>query len=318
MTFFDKISMIALCFFASVAAAQDYPIKPINFIVGFPPGGGADLVARLIGQNLAKNWSQQVIVINRPGADSVIGYESASRAAADGYTILLITTEFAINPSLYSPLPYNTAKDFHPISLAATAPYVLVIHPSVPAQSVKDLIKLTKAKPDQLTYASSGTGVYLASEMFKSMAGLKILRVPYKGGPQAVTDVIAGHVGLMFPSMPTGYPHVKAGKLRALAVTSARRSSGAPDVPTIAEAALPGYEANQWWGVVARAGTPPNIINRLNDEIVKIIGTPDFRARLAGQNVEATGNNSEQFGKFISAEIEKWAKVVKDSGARLN
>ncbi len=318
MTFIERFLMVALCCFIPVAAAQDYPVKPINFIVGFPPGGGADLVARLIGQQLSKNWGQQVIVVNRPGADSVIGYEFASRSAADGYTILLITTEFAINPGLYSPLPYNTAKDFHPLSLAATAPYVLVIHPSIPVQSIKDLIKLAKARPDQLTYASSGTGVYLASEMFKSMAGLKILRVPYKGGPQAVSDVIAGHVGLMFPSMPTGYPHVKAGKLRALAVTSVKRSAGAPDVPTMAEAALPGYEANQWWGLVTRAGTPPNAINRLSDEIAKITGSPDFRMKLASQGVEATGNTAEQFGKFINIEIEKWAKVIKDSGARLN
>ena len=311
------VSAIALAGFHLVAGAADaYPNKPINLIVGFPPGGGADIVARIIGQKLSDSWGQPVIVINRPGADSVIAYESAAQAAPDGYTLLLVTTEFAINPSLYGKLRYDTIKDFAPISPAAIAPYVLVVHPSVPARSVRELVALAKARPGQLAFATSGTGVYLASELFKSMAGVDMLKVPYKGGPQAVSDVIAGHVSLMFPSMPTGYPHVKSGKLRALAVTSVQRSKTAPELPTIAESGLAGYEANQWWGVVGRAGTPKDVIARLNGEIVRTLGMPDARERLALQGVEATGSTPEQYAAYIQAEIAKWAKVVKDSGAR--
>ena len=304
--------------YVAAAYAQDYPNKAINFIVGFPPGGGADIVARMIGQKLSENWSQPVVVVNKPGADSIIGYESASQAQPDGYTILLVTTELAINPSLYSKLPYDTEKDFTAVSIAASAPYVLVTHPALPVTTVKALISLAKARPGELTYASSGTGVYLASELFKSMARIDMLRVPYKGGPQAVSDVIAGQVSLMFPSMPTGYPHVKSGKVKALAITGNTRSPVAPALPTMAESGLPGYEAKQWWGVVTRTGTPSAIVRRLNSEIVKIVRMQDVVQRLGIQGVEAEGSTPEQFSAYIRAEINKWSKVAKDAGAHID
>ena len=306
---------VAFASSAFIARPADvYPVKPINLIVGFPPGGGADIVARIVGQKLSDSWGQPVIVINRPGADSIIAYESAAQAAPDGYTLLLVTTEFAINPSLYKQLRYDTIKDFVPLTSAAISPYVLVVHPSIPTRSVKELISLAKAKPGELTFASSGTGVYLAAELFKSMAGVNMLKISYKGGPQAVSDVIAGHVSLMFPSMPTGYPHVKSGKLRALAVTSLRQSRLAPELPTVAESGLAGYEASQWWGVVARAGTAKEIVSKLNGEMVRILTLPETRERLTAQGAEAAGNTSEQFAAYIRAEIAKWAKVVKDVG----
>lgn len=313
----SRVLFLTYCIVAAEAVAQGYPQKPITFIVGFPPGGGADIVARTIGQKLSENWGQPVVVNNRPGADSSIAYELASQAAPDGYTILMVTTEFAINPSLYK-LAYDTTRDFAPLTPAASAPYVLVVHPSVPATSVKQLIALAKSKPGALSYASSGTGVHLASEMFKTMARVDILRVPYKGGPQAVSDVIAGYVSVMFPSMPTGFPHVKTGKVRALAIAGSQRSPAAPDLPTIEESGLAGYEASQWWGVVTRSGTPAEIIWRLNSELVKILGTQDVRERLARQGVEARGSSPEQFAAFVQAEIAKWARVVRESGARVN
>lgn len=300
------------------SAAQNYPAKPISFVVGFPPGGGADIVARIVGQKVSEYVGQPVVTINKPGADSVIGYEYAAQSQADGYTILLVTTEFAINPSLYKKLPYNIAADFTAISSAASAPYVLVAHPSIPAGSVTELVALARARPGQLTYASSGTGVYLATELFRAMAGIELLRVPYKGGPQAVSDVIGGQVSLMFPSMPTGYPHVKAGKLKALAVTSEKRSVTAPSLPTMAEAGLPGYEANQWWGIATRAGVPKEIVNKLNMEIVKALNTSDVRERLISQGVEVKGSTPDQFSAFVKSEVVKWGKVVKDSGAAID
>ena len=300
------------------AHAQSYPSKPINFIVGFPPGGGADIVARTIGQKLAERLGQPVVIINRPGADSVIGYEYAAQTQPDGYTMLLVTTEFAINQSLYKKLPYDATKDFTAITAAASAPYILVVHPSVPASSIRELIALAKTKSHALTYASSGTGVYLATELFNGMAGVDMLRVPYKGGPQAVSDVIAGQVSLMFPSMPTGIPHVRSGRLKALGVTSDQRSAVAPALPTIAESGLPGYDASQWWGVATRAGTPKDIVSRLNAEIVKVVALPEVRERLGAQGVNAKGNSPVQFGAFIQAEIAKWGKVVKDSGASID
>ena len=313
-----SLAAIFACVTGLPAEAQYFPGKPISFIVGFPPGGGADIVARVIGQKLSESVGQPVVIINRPGADSVIGYEYASQAQADGYTLLLVTTEFAINPSLYKNLPYNVSRDFAAVSSAASAPYVLVLHPSIPADSIEGLIALAKAKPGQLTYASSGTGVYLASELFAGMAGISLLRVPYKGGPQAVSDVIGGQISLMFPSMPTGYPHVKSGKLKALAVTSEKRSMTAPALPTIAESGLPRYDAIQWWGVSTRAGVPKEIVSKLNSEIVKALNTPEVKDRLAAQGVDVRGSTSEQFSTFISAEMSKWGKVVKDSGAKID
>ena len=309
--------LLSLVFCSLLYAADTYPVKPVNLIVGFPPGGGADIVARVIGQKLSDTWGQPLVVVNRPGADSVIAYESASQAAPDGYTLLLVTTEFAINPSMY-PLRYDTLKDFAPLTEAAYAPYILVTHPSVPARSAAELISLAKAKPGQLSFAVSGTGVYLAAEFFRTLSHINLLKVPYKGGPQAVADVIAGQVSIMFPSMPTGYPHVKSGKLRALAVTSAQRSRFAPELPTIAESGLAGYEAIQWWGFVGRAGTPKEILNKASVDISKIVSMLEIRERLATQNAEARSGTADQFGAYIRVEMAKWAKVVKDSGAKID
>lgn len=316
-----KLHVIAIILMTTLASvcdgAQMYPVKPVNLIVGFPPGGGADIVARVVGQKLSDAWGQPIVVSNRPGADSVIAYESASQAAPDGYTLLLVTTEFAINPSMY-PLRYDTLRDFAPLTEAAYAPYILVTHPSVPAHSARELITLAKAKPGQLSFAVSGTGVYLAGELFRTLARIDLLKVPYKGGPQAVADVIAGQVSLMFPSMPTGYPHVKSGKLRALAVTSVQRSRFAPEMPTIVESGLPGYDAIQWWGFVGRAGTPKDILTKASADIARIVALPEIRERLATQNAEALTNSADQFAAYIRSEIAKWAKVVKDSGAKID
>jgi tripartite-type tricarboxylate transporter receptor subunit TctC len=297
------------------AVAQQYPMKPVNLIVGWPPGGGADIVARTLGHKLAENWGQPIVVINRPGADNIIAYDSVARSAPDGYTLLLVTTEFAINPSVHPKLPYDAVRDFAAVAPAASAPYILVVHPSVPVTSAQELIAFAKSRPGQLNFASSGASVRLAAVLFNSMARLKMADIPYKGGPQAIGDVVGGHVSLMFPSLPTGLPHVRAGKVRALGVTSAQRSTIVPDMPTVAESGLPGYEANQWWGLVVPAGTQQHIISRLNTEILKLLASHDVKQQLFSQGIEPTGSSPEQFAVYIQAQIAKWSVVVKNASA---
>ncbi len=309
-------AMLAL---ANPAAAQDYPTRPVRLVIPFPPGGSNDVVGRLIAMHLAERLGKQVVVDNRGGAGGVIGTEVVAKSPADGYTLLVISMAHAVNPWLYK-LTYDPIKDFAPIALLAKGANVLVVHPSLPVKTVKDLIDLAKAKPGQLNFASSGNGtsIHLAGELFKTMAGVSMVHVPYKGSAPAIADLLGGQVSCMFDNMPSSLPHIKAGKLRAIAVTSARRSPAMPELPTIAEAGLPGYEAASWFGLLAPAGTPREIVTKLNHTIVESLKTPEMKERLSSQGAEPVGDSPEEFAAYIRSEIAKWAKVVKASGAKLD
>jgi tripartite-type tricarboxylate transporter receptor subunit TctC len=309
----------ALAAAAAGALAQEFPVRPVKLVVPQSAGGGADILARTIGQKLSEAWGQSVVVDNRPGAAGIIGTEAVAKAPADGYTLLMgaISTH-AINKSLYAKLPYDPVKDFAPVTLVATAPLLVVGHPSVPAGSTRELIALAKAKPGQLFFGSAGSGnsTHLAGELFKTMANVDLVHVPYKGATPAETDLIGGQVSVMFTSILSGLPHAKAGKMKALAVTSARRSSIAPDLPTVAETGLPGYDVNPWYGVFAPAGTPRDVVAKIHRDVVRALQLPDVKQRFATLGAEPVGNTTEQFAAFVDAEIAKWAKVVGDSGAR--
>ena len=302
----------------AAAAAEPYPARPVRFVVAFPPGGGTDIIARSIAQKLGERLGQQVLVDNRPGAGGNIGTDIVAKSSPDGYTLLMGSAgPLAINASLFARMPFDP-KDLAPVTLAASTPNVLVVHPSLPAATVRELIALAKARPGEINFASSGHGTpaHLAGELFNSMAGVKLIHVPYKGAAPALADLLGGQVQLMFSTMPPALPHVKDGKLRALAVTSLKRSPAAPDLPTVDEIALPGFEANTWHGVVVPAGTPGAIVARLNREIVAILHLPDVVERLSGQGAEALGSTPEEFAAYIKSESVKWAKVVRDSGAK--
>jgi tripartite-type tricarboxylate transporter receptor subunit TctC len=311
------------CAAAGTRTAEDdkptYPTKPIRFIVPFPPGGGNDTIARTIGQKITEAWGTQVVIDNRAGAGGVIGAELAAKAAPDGYTLLLggVAT-LAILPNLHSKLPYDPVRDFAPISLAAIAPLIVVVHPSVAARSIKELIALAKAKPGTLNFASNGKGgsSHLAAELFKLMAGVDMVHVPYKGLTPALIDLIAGQVQLMFSSTVAILPQVKTGKLRGLATTGAKRLSATPELPTVAEAGVPGYEAASWYGLLAPAGTPQAIVTRLNTEVVRIVALPDVRNRMALEGADPIGGTAGQFAAHIKAERARMAKVIKESGAQ--
>jgi tripartite-type tricarboxylate transporter receptor subunit TctC len=299
------------------AAAQTrYPVKPVRFIVPSAAGGGTDIIARAIAQKLSEALGQQFVVENKPGAGQMIGLEAAAKAPADGHTIVMSASTLAINPVMYKKVPYDPVRGFAPITQAASLPNVLVVHPSLPVKSVAELIALAKREPGKLAYASAGIGTspQMSVELLKSLAGIDMLHVPYKGTTPGVVDLLAGQVSVMAPNVLTVLPHVKAGKLRPLAVTSARRSEVLPDVPTIAEAGVPGYESVQWYGVLAPAGTPRDIIQRLHAEIVRALRAGDVRERLAADGAEPVGNSPEEFAAFIRAEIVKWAAVAKAAG----
>jgi tripartite-type tricarboxylate transporter receptor subunit TctC len=317
-----KLSLACLLSLSpGLACAQAYPVKPIKMIVPFPAAGTTDIVARAVGQKLSEALGQQVIIDNRPGAGGNIGSDLVAKAAPDGYTLLMGTVgTHAINASLYSKMPFDHVKDFVPITLVAAVPNVLIVNPSVAAKSVQELIALAKAKPGQLSFASSGNGtsIHLSGELFKTMAGVDMVHVPYKGSAPALTDLMGGQVNLMFDNLPSALAHIKAGKLRALAVTSSKRSPALPDVPTISEAGLPGFEASSWFGVFAPAATPKEIIARLSAEIVKVINSAELKERLAAQGAEVVGGSPEQFAAHIKSETAKWAKVVKASGATVD
>ena len=305
----------------ALSQAPAYPTRPIRLVVPFPPGGATDILARDVAQKLTEAWGQSVVVDNRPGAGGNIGAELVAKAAPDGYTLLMGTVgTHAINASLYAKMPYDHIRDFAPVILVASVPNVLEVNPALPVNSVAELIAYAKANPGKLNFASSGNGtsIHLSGELFKVMAGVQMTHVPYKGSAPAVADLISGQVQLMFDNLPPSLPQIKAGKLRALAVTSSARAPALPDVPTVAEAGLPGFEASSWFGVLAPAGTPPAIVARLNAEIAKWLATPEAKERLSKQGADAAGGSPEDFVKHIAAETAKWSKVVKDSGAKID
>ncbi len=302
------------------AFAQDYPTKPVRMIVPFPAGGGVDMTARVIGARITEALGQQVIVDNRGGAAGSIGMELAAGSKPDGYTLITSSAgPLAINPGLYASVPYDSIKNFSPVALVATEDYALTVHPSVPARSVNEFIALAKAQPGKVVYGSSAVGgvPHLAAELLQSMAGIKMLHVPYKGGGPAIAGVLGGEVNMYFPPYLVAAPHVSAGKLRVLAVASGRRAYIAPDLPTIAESGLPGYEAQGWTGVLAPAGTPQAIIAKLNAEIVRVLPLPEVSKLLGGNGSEFGKNTPEQFGDFLRAELDKWRTLIKALGVKV-
>jgi tripartite-type tricarboxylate transporter receptor subunit TctC len=299
------------------AAETGYPSKPIRMLVGFSPGGGTDVAARIIGRKLTEMWGQQIVVDNRAGAGGLLAFEMAAKANPDGYTLLATSPSFAIQPSIAGKLPYDPIRDFAPITQASAAPYVLVLHPGVAARSVKELIELAKASPGKLNYASGGIGSaqHLAAELFRLMAGIRIEHVPYKGAV-SVPDVIAGRVQLLFSGLPQSIAHIQAGRLRALGVTTPARSRAVPDVPTIAEAGVPGYDVTVWYGILATGRTPKAVVDKINQGFVAALQSPDVRQQLTAMGLEPVGNPAAQFAATIRAEIAQWAKVVKQAGIR--
>ena len=300
------------------ALAQQYPTKPIRIVVGFAAGGPTDIGARIIGQKLTEKWGQQVIVEVRAGAGGNLAAEHVARSAPDGYTLLVPAFAHAVNPSLHAKLPFDPVRDFAPVALFASAANMLAIHPSLPARSVNDFILFAQARPGQLTYGSAGNGTasHLAGELFNMMASTKITHVPYKGQAPASTDLIGGHITAAFPGVAFALPHSKAGRLRALAVASLKRSRYMPELPTLSEAGLKGFEVLSWYGLLAPAGTPPEIVQRLNTEINRSLQEADATERLSSFGAEAVQISAAAFGEFIQNEIRKWAKVIKAAGVR--
>ena len=314
-----RVSGLAVLFMAACASAQQpYPIKPIRLIVPFAPGGIADFAARSVSQKLAENLGVAVVVDNRPGAAGITGSDIVAKAAPDGYTVLITSISHTINLSVNKNLPFDTRRDFTPVMLIADAPNILVTHPSLPVNSVKELIALARAKPGQIAYASSGSGTstHLSGELFKVLTKTDFIHVPYKGGGPAVIDLLGGQVQLMFATMPTVLQQIRAGKLHALAVTGSRRFAGAPEFPTIAEAGVAGYEVSGWTGMFVPAGAPKEIVNRLADESAKILRAPGTRERFLIQGAEPAVKMPGEFAAFVESEIVKWTKVVEFSGAR--
>jgi tripartite-type tricarboxylate transporter receptor subunit TctC len=313
-------SLVALALPAAQALAQkSYPNKAIRMIVPFAPGGSNDIMGRLVAAKLTESMGQQVVVDNRPGASGIVGTDLAAKAAPDGYTVLVMSLTFTVNPSIRSKLPYDTEKDLVPVTLIASAPLILVVHPSLPVKSVKEFIAYAKANPGKLNFGSGGPGStpHLAGEMLKTMAGLEMIHVPYKGGGPALADLVGGQIQLMLENIPSTLPFVKSGKLRVLAVTSKKRSPTVPDVPTLDEAALKGYELTGWNGLFVPRGTPRAIVNQLHAETVKALAAPDLKERLAAMSAEPGGESPEKFAVFVKAEIRKWAKIAKEAGLKV-
>ena len=307
----------SLLFLANSAYAQ-YPERAVRLVVPYAPGGGTDLTGRLAGQRLTEALGKQFIVDNRTGGAGNIGTELVARAAPDGYTLLIASLSNSVNVSLFPKLPINPVTNFDPVSLLVTVPMMLVVHPSLPVKSIQDLVALAKAKPGQLNYSSGGMGTanHVAGELFKYMAQIEIVHVPYKGGAPALSDVIAGQIHLIFGTMTMTRDFAKSGRLRALATTGPKRSAGAPELPTVAEAGVTGYEVGAWYGVLAPVGTPKPIIGKLSEELARIMRIPEVRAPLLAQGSEPAGSTPEEYAKFLRAEIDKWAKITKASGMR--
>jgi tripartite-type tricarboxylate transporter receptor subunit TctC len=303
----------------TIARNAAYPTKPIRMIVPFAPGGGSDIVARALGQKLAEAYGQSVVVDNRGGGTIIGPTDAVAKAAPDGYTLLMATSGHVINPSFFAKLPFDAIRDFSPVTQVTSQAYILGIYPGVSAKSVKDFIALAKARPGQLNYASGGNGnaTHLGAELLKDLAGIDIVHVPYKGGGPALIALMSGEVAMLFSNVSFTLPQIKAGKVRALAISGAQRSPVAPDLPTVAEAGVPGFELTSWYGVLAPARTPKPIVASLHEQIVKALNAPDVKARLANDGNEGVGSTPEEFAAYIAAEIPKWAKVIKRSGARM-
>ena len=322
MLMFRRMSRVFACVVAAwltPAWAQTYPAKPVRYVVPFAPGGGVDTLARELSAKLSAAWNVPVVVENRAGAGGNIGTEFVAKSPPDGYTLLMTTNSHAYNASMYAKPGYDPVKDFAPITLVATSPFLLVAHPSVPAKTVKELIALAKARPGELTYSSGGAGggSHLAGELFKSMAGVNIVHVSYKGIAPAVTDLLGGHVSLSFSVVPPAIPHVKTGRLRAIAVSTATRSSLLPEVPTISEAGGKGYSALSWYATFAPAGTPAAVIARLNADVAKSLQAPDVKAKLAGLGLEVRTTTPEEFAAFMLNDWKAWDKVIRSLGITL-
>lgn len=301
-----------------VYAQKDYPNRPIRFLVGVVPGGATDILARAIGQKLGENWQQQVVIDNRPGANQIIAAELTAKSAPDGYTLQMIPAGFAINPAMHRKLPYDPIRDFTAITMVADVPNVFVVNPSVPARSVKDFIAYARTKPGQLSFGSSGVGSpsHLCGELFAITARIDLTHVPYKGQGQAIIDLLGGHLKLAFPSIPSSIPHIRSGKLIALGVASAKRSSSLPDIPTINEAGLKGYEVAGWYGVIAPPRMPKALLAKLNGEINRILEAPEMHQMLVAQGADPLGSTPEAFAGMIATDIEKWKKVVAAAGIK--
>ena len=310
-------SFILCCALAALPAyAQQYPSKPVRVIVPSSAGGGTDIVTRIITPELSKRLGQPVVVENRPGAGTMIGIEAAAKSPGDGYTLLMGLSTLAINSALKKSVPYDPVRDFAPITVAVTSASILVVHPSLPVKSLKELISFARARPGQLNYASAGTGTYphMTYELFLSMAKLKMVHIPYKGTAPAMIDMIAGQVASMAATVLTGLPHIRSGRLRPLGITSAKRSDVVPNIPTVAEAGLPGFESVQWYALLAPAKTPKEIVNRLHQEMVRILQSPEIKKRFAADAAETVGNTPEEFARHIRSELEKWEKVARNAG----
>ena len=308
-----------LALLPAVAAAESYPSRPIRLIVPFAPGGTNDIIARLAGLKLTESWGQPVVIDNRGGAGGVIGTDIAAKSAPDGYTLLMANVNFATNPGLVKKLPYDTARDFASVSLLATSPSVLVVHPSFPARTVKDLIAVARAKPGQINYSSSGAGStgHMAMELLKQMAGIDMAAVHYKGGGPALIDLIAGRVSPGFATILSAIPHVEGKRLHALAVSTPRRSPALQQIPTVAESGLPGYEFTGWWGIVAPARTPASIVSKLNTELSRILSQPDVRERFAREGADPATGTPQAFTVYLRSEIAKWNKVIREANIRI-
>lgn len=307
------VLLITAC---AAAQAQNYPSRAIRFIIPQSAGSATDTVARMVGTRLSERFGQPVIHENRAGAGGVIGAELMVKSPPDGYTLLIISATHTVNPSLRKSLPYDSIADFAPVTMATAQPYVMLAHPALPVKTVKELVTLAKTRPGQINYASSGAGTlgHLGFEQLKTAAGINMVHVPFKGIVPAMTDIVGGHVMLLYSTVVSGLPQVKAGKLRALAVSSAKRSQAAPEIPAVAESGFPGYDVSGWYGIVAPARTPGDIIARLNTEIVAILKSPAATERLAADGSEAVGSTPDQFAAHLRAEMAKWAKVVKAAG----
>ena len=320
-----RITWAALILFFALAAtvhgaAQDYPARPVRMVAAFAPGGSVDVVARLLAQKLTESWGQQVVVDNRPGAGGNVSAEIVARAPNDGHTIYICSASFVVNPSLYAKTPYDPVRDFAPVSLVSRVQNVLVAHPGLPARSVKELVALAKAKPGQIHYASTGSGTsgHLVMELFKSTTGIDLVHVPYKVIGQAQADLMGGQVSLWFPTAPGALPHIQAGRMRALAVAGAKRSLSFPELPTVSEAGVPGFEASTWYALLAPANTPRNIVAKVNGDVARILKQPEVHGRLTAMAIEIVGGSPEELARHIRSEIPKWARVVKQSGARVD